>query len=65
MEAPSFVQVWVIQDTVSGNFLGADLEMYLSLERAGRLYDRQAAYDTAVCQFGYDYLVHTFWEVEA
>lgn len=62
MNAANLVPVYVIQDTRSGNFVARDLSMRMSLSEAGRLYDRQVALDTAVCQLGYDYEIHQFWE---
>lgn len=57
------VQVWVIQDTRSGNFLDRDCDHTQSLKRAGRLYSFEEARDTAICQLAYEYEIHTFWEV--
>jgi hypothetical protein len=57
-------QVWVIQDERSGNFLGEDLQFHLSLAQAGRCTDALSARDTAICQLSYEYLIHTFWEMQ-
>lgn len=54
--------VWIVQCTRSGNFLGSDLELHQSMKRAGRIYDAGEAKDTAVCQLGWDYEIHQFWE---
>lgn len=64
MDCPDLVQVWVIQDQRSGMFLRRDLGYARSLKEAGRLYDPQEAKDTARCQFGPDYEIHSFWEVD-
>lgn len=62
MNTANLVQVFVIQDTRSGNFVARDLSMRMSLSEAGRLYDRDIARDTAICQLGYEYEIHQFWE---
>lgn len=64
MDMRPLVPVWVIQCTHSGNFLGRDLQLHQSLTQAGRLYDQQEAKDTAICQLGYQYEIHQFWEME-
>lgn len=56
------VQVFVIQDSRSGNFLTRECGMTQSLKRAGRLYDKQEAVDTARAQFGGEYEIHSFYE---
>lgn len=64
MELRPLVPVWVIQCTVSGNFLGSDLALHQSLAQAGRLFDHGEAKDTAISQLGYEYEIHQFWEME-
>ena len=61
MEPRALVPVWIVQDTRSGNFVGQDLQMHLSLADAGHCFSRQEALDTAVCQLGYEYLIHQHW----
>lgn len=61
---PALVSVWIIQETRSGLFLGSDLQLHQSMKRAGRLYSEESARDTAVCQFSYDYEIHSFYEFD-
>ncbi len=64
MHPVPLVPVWVIQCIRSGNFLTRELDLNPSLRFAGRLYSEQAARDTAISQFSYEYEIHHFWETE-
>jgi hypothetical protein len=55
-------QVFVVQDTRSGNFLSDTCDYVQSLSQAGRLFDPGEAKDTAICQLGYEYEIHSFYE---
>lgn len=62
-KARALVPVYVIQCTVSGNFIGRDLAYHQSLSEAGRLYHYEDARNTAIGELGPDYEIHQFWEL--
>lgn len=58
------VQVFVIQEMSSGRFLSRNCGLVKSLTGAGRMHDAQEALDTAVCQFGGEFQIHSFYEAK-
>ena len=58
----NFRQVFVIQCTSTGKFLTQELCYAYSLRLAGKLLSLDEAVDTALCNLGEDFEVHSFWE---